>query len=124
MSHLSGHAMTGAHARGRDHSQGLDMSALWMSEARVATENGARYLRQLCMQWAHKFVVQYTAKNGRIDFGEGRTVAFTVGLDHLRLFAKAPDADTLTRIEGAVADRLKRLALGESLDVSWDPVLL
>jgi hypothetical protein len=124
MLHLSGHAMAGAHARGRDHSQGSDMSALWMSEARVATENGARYLRQLCMQWAHKFVVQYTAKNGRIDFGEGRAVAFTVGLDHLRLLAKAPDADTLTRIEGAVADRLKRLALGEILDVSWDPVLL
>jgi hypothetical protein len=100
------------------------MSAFWMSEAQVATENGARYLRQLCRHWAHKFVVQYTARNGRIDFGEGRAVAFAVGLDHLSLIAKAPDADALSKIEKAVADGLKRLASCERLEVSWDPVLL
>ena len=100
------------------------MSALWMSEAGVATEDGARYLRQLCRHWAHKFVVQYTARNGRIDFGDGSAVAFAVGLDHLRLIAKAPDADALSKIEDTVADGLKRLALRERLEVSWDPVLL
>ena len=100
------------------------MSVLWMSEARVATEYGARYLRQLCKHWAHRFVVQYTAKNGRIDFGEGRAVAFAVGTDHLSLIAKAPDADTLGKLEAVIADHLKRLAFRESLDVSFTPVLL
>jgi hypothetical protein len=100
------------------------MSALWMSEAQVATANGARYLRQLCRHWAHQFVVQYTAKTGRIDFGEGRAVAFAVGLDHLSLIAKAPDADALSKLEEAVTDGLKRLAFRERLEVSWDPLLL
>jgi hypothetical protein len=100
------------------------MSAFWMSEAQVATENGARYLRELCRHWAHKFVVQYTAKNGRIDFGDGRAVAFAVGLDHLSLIAKAPDADALSKVQETVANGLKRLALCERLEVSWDPVPL
>lgn len=100
------------------------MSALWMSEARVATENGARYLQQLCRHWAHRFVVQYTAKSGRIDFGEGRAVAFTVGTDHLNLLAKAPDTDTLAKLEAVVAEHLKRFGFREALEVSWSPVLL
>lgn len=100
------------------------MPALLMSEAQVATENGARYLQQLCKHWAHKFVVQYTAKSGRIDFGEGRAVAFAVGSDHLSLLAKAPDADTLAKLESVVADHLKRFGFREQLQVSWSPVLL
>jgi uncharacterized protein len=100
------------------------MPSLSMSEAHVATENGARYLQQLCKHWAHKFVVQYTAKNGRVDFGEGRAVAFAVGQDRLSLLAKAPDADALSKLESVIADHLKRFAFREGLDVRWDPVLL
>ena len=100
------------------------MSGMSMSEARVATENGARYLQQLCRHWAHKFVVQYTARNGRIDFGEGRAVAFTVGVDHLSLLAKAPDGDTLSKLEAVVADHLKRLGFREGLEVKFAPVTL
>jgi hypothetical protein len=51
-------------------------------------------------------------------------VAFAVGLDHLSLIAKAPDADALSKLEEAVTDGLKRLAFRERLEVSWDPLLL
>jgi hypothetical protein len=100
------------------------MSGISMSEARVATENGARYVQQLCKHWAHKFVVQYTARNGRVDFGEGRALAFAVSDGHLSLLAKAPDGDTLSKLEAVVADHLKRFASREGLEVNFAPVML
>jgi hypothetical protein len=93
-----------------------------MSEARVATENGARYLQQLCRHWAHKFVVQCTARTGRVDFGEGRAVAFTVDPGHLDLLVKAPDADALAQLETIVIDHLKRFAFREGLEVNFAPL--
>jgi hypothetical protein len=98
------------------------MSPISMSEAIVATENGARYLQQLCRHWAPRFVVQCTARSGRIDFGEGRTVAFAADAGRLSLLARAPDAAGLSQLESKIADLLKRYGLGEGLEVNFAPV--
>jgi hypothetical protein len=47
-----------------------------------------------------------------------------VGADHLSLLAKAPDGDTLSKLEAVVADHLKRFAFREGLEVSFAPVML
>ncbi len=59
--------------------------------------------------WAHKFVVQYTARNGRV-VRRGRALTFAVSADHLSLLAKAPDCDTLSKLEAVIADHLKHFA--------------
>ncbi len=90
-----------------------------ISEARVATAHGSRYLQQLCKHWSHKFTVDFTAERGMIDFGDGRACALAAGGDALTLRATVPDGADAARFEAVIADHLKRFAFREDLTFDW-----
>jgi hypothetical protein len=85
--------------------------------ARVPTAHASRYLQQLCKHWSHKFPVEFTPQNGRIEMSAGVLVldADPEGLG-LQLTA---EADNLERMEGVVADHLQRFAFREDLVFDW-----
>lgn len=85
--------------------------------ARVPTAHASRYLQQLCKHWSHKFPVEFTPQNGRIEMSAGVLVldADAEGLG-LRLTA---EPENLERMEGVVADHLKRFAFREELQFDW-----
>ena len=90
-----------------------------ISEARVATVHGSRYLQQLCKHWSHKFTVDFTAERGMIDFGDGRACALAADADALTLRATVPEAADAARLEGVIADHVKRFAFREELAFDW-----
>ena len=87
---------------------------------RVPTAHASRYLQQLCKHWSHKFPVEFTPENGRIEMSAGVLIldADPEGLG-LQLTA---EADNIERMEGVVADHLKRFAFREELVFDWKAV--
>ena len=90
-----------------------------ISEARVATAHGSRYLQQLCKHWSHKFTVDFTAERGMIDFRDGRACALAATADALTLRATVPDGADAERFETVIAEHLKRFAFREELAFDW-----
>jgi hypothetical protein len=86
---------------------------------RVPTTHASRYLQQLCKHWSHKFPVEFTADNGRIEMSAGVLIldADAEGLG-LRLTTEPAD---LERMEGVVAAHLQRFAFRETLTFDWKP---
>lgn len=89
-----------------------------VSTADVATEHGSKYLQQLCKHWSHKMVTEFDPAKGRVDFPSGAQLFLEAGSSNLHLTLEAPD-DTLERMEGVVADHLKRFAFREDLVFDW-----
>jgi len=77
------------------------------------TENGSRYLQQLCKHWAHKFEVNFDAGSGRIDLN-GTQVDLSASPTDLTVLLDAPDAETLEKMKQVVADHLDRFAFREA----------
>lgn len=88
------------------------------STADVSTASGSKYLQQLCKHWSHKMVTEFDAKQGRVDFPSGAQLFLEAEDTILRLKLDAPD-DNLERMEGVVADHLKRFAFREDLSFDW-----
>jgi hypothetical protein len=90
-----------------------------VATARVATAHGSRYLQQLCKHWSHKYPVEFTPQNGRIEMSAAVLIldADTEGLG-LQLTAAPED---LERMEEVVARHLQRFAFKEELTVDWRP---
>ena len=89
-----------------------------MSKATVATEHASRYLQQLCKHWGHKFTVEFTPNEGRIDLGEGRIVEMTADQTSLNLRLQAEDVE---RLQQVVVDHIVRFAFREELVFNWQP---
>jgi hypothetical protein len=87
------------------------------ASARVVTAHASRYLQQLCKHWSHKFPVEFTAQNGRIELPTAVLIldADPEGLG-LRLDTSG---DQLARMEDVVAEHLNRFAFREELRFSW-----
>ena len=92
------------------------------TQARLQTQNGSKYLQQLCKHWSHKFPVEFTPERGRIDLGEGRTCAMEASPDALIVQATADGATGLLRLQGVIADHIKRFAFKEELVFEWERV--
>lgn len=88
------------------------------STADVSTTSGSKYLQQLCKHWSHKMVTEFNARQGRVDFPSGAQLFLEADEAMLRLKLDAPD-DNLERMEGVVADHLKRFAFREELTFDW-----
>lgn len=89
------------------------------STATVETEHASRYLQQLCKHWGHKFTVEFTPLQGRIDLGEGRIVDLSATDKSLKLKLEASD---IARLQEIVADHVVRFAFREELTFDWHPV--
>jgi len=93
-----------------------------ISESRVPTANGSKYLQQLCKHWSHKLEVEFTPEKGTVRFPTS-CATMTVEPDVLLVRVEAEDAATLERMQGVVADHLDRFAFREApLAFDWRPV--
>ncbi|MBB3018434.1 hypothetical protein FHR70_001488 [Microvirga lupini] len=87
--------------------------------ARVPTENGARYLQQLCKHWSHKLDVQLSENEGIVRF-PAAIATMKAGADALTVTVEAEDDETLQRMKGVVASHLDRFAFREApLPFEW-----
>lgn len=89
------------------------------SKAIIETENASRYLQQLCKHWSHKFTVEFSPTEGRIDLGEGRVVDLRASAVALTVEVEAAE---LPRMEEVVAEHIARFAFREVLVFDWQPV--
>jgi hypothetical protein len=92
------------------------------STALVPTENGSRYLQQLCKHWAHNLAVEFDAKQGKVTFpkdargadwpGDG-VFTMAAGDTTLTCRIEASASGQLEGLKGAVERHLNRFAFRE-----------
>lgn len=89
------------------------------STARFETENGSKYLQQLCKHFAHKVTVDYTETDARCELPPGPA---TLQADaHCLSFAvTAADEDGLKLAKYIIEDHIVRFAFREELkSLNW-----
>ncbi|WP_318527576.1 aldolase/citrate lyase family protein [Albidovulum marisflavi] len=85
----------------------------------VRTENGGRYLQQLCKHWSHKAEATFDETEGQVVFANGQKVEMQAQSDRLDVVATAgPRADLAAWIS-VVEAHLKRFAFREDLEIAW-----
>ena len=88
-----------------------------VATTRVPTAHAGRYLQQLCKHWSHKYPVEFTPENGRIEMSAG-VLILDADPEGLGLsLTTAPD--DLVRMEGVVERHLERFAFKEALRFNW-----
>ncbi len=103
--------------------------ARFNSSTRLATENGSRYLQQLCKHWMHSLPVRFTPTEGAITFphdARGATwpgdAFFQLAADETGLDCRldASSLDHLRALKEVVARHLDRFAFREApLALVW-----
>lgn len=88
-----------------------------VATTRVPTGHASRYLQQLCKHWAHKYPVEFTPQNGRIEMSIA-VLTLDADPEGLGLQLTAADED-LERMEGVVERHLERFAFKEELKFAW-----
>ncbi|MFC3165077.1 DUF2218 domain-containing protein [Ciceribacter thiooxidans] len=89
------------------------------SVATVPSENGWKYLQQLCKHWSHKLDVELGEKTGTIRFAEA-TATMSADETGLTVAIDAASDEVLERMEGVVANHLDRFAFREApLPFEW-----
>lgn len=85
----------------------------------VPTENGWKYLQQLCKHWSHKLDVELGEKGGIVRFSEA---VATMSADDktLTVAIEAGSDEVLERMKGVVSSHLDRFAFREApLPFQW-----
>lgn len=89
------------------------------SIAVVPTENGWKYLQQLCKHWSHKLEVELGEKSGVVRFGEA-VATMRADDQALTVEIEAASPDVLERMKGVVSSHLDRFAFREApLPFDW-----
>lgn len=94
-----------------------------MQEAttRFATENGQKYLVQLCKHFAHKIDVVQADDRGELKFSCG-TGYLQAQADGLHIRVRSPDDANLADTKSVVEDHLLRFAFRENTGpLDWQP---
>lgn len=89
------------------------------ASATFATENGSKYLKQLCKHFAHKIEVEYDDEKGRAALppGPAELIADAKGLS---VSITAEDEQGLLRAKFIIDDHLKRFAFREGFEgLDW-----
>lgn len=89
------------------------------ARTRFETENGSRYLQQLCKHFAHRVSVEYDAETGRAELppGPATMVADPAGL---AVEVSSADADGLAQAKRVIEDHLLRFAHREEPEaLTW-----
>ncbi|MCL6707503.1 DUF2218 domain-containing protein [Pseudomonas sp. R2.Fl] len=85
----------------------------------VPTENGWKYLQQLCKHWAHKLDVELGEQKGIVKFPEA-TAVMTADASALTVEVEAVSDEVLERMKGVVSSHLDRFAFREApLPFEW-----
>jgi hypothetical protein len=89
-----------------------------ISTAKVVTENGTSYMKQLCRHWAHKFPVEFNDERGTIDLPTARCTLEPGTAELLVTVIMTAEADQ-DRMEQVVAEHLQRFGFRETLVFDW-----
>jgi uncharacterized protein len=91
------------------------------STASVPTENGWKYLQQLCKHWSHKLEVELDEENHKavVKFPEA-TASMQCDASSLTVLIQTEDPAKLETYQGVVANHLDRFAFREApLPFDW-----
>ncbi|WP_377275600.1 DUF2218 domain-containing protein [Rhizobium sp. R86522] len=91
------------------------------STTTVSTENGWKYLQQLCKHWSHKLEVELDEQNHKavVKFPEA-TASMHSDASSLTVTIETEDAGKLETYQGVVASHLDRFAFREApLPFNW-----
>lgn len=90
-----------------------------ISTARVPTEQGSKYLQQLCKHWSHKLDVSFDATQGKVRFPQA-VATMTAEPGTLLVSIEAEDQSVVDQMKGVVANHLDRFAFREApLTFDW-----
>jgi hypothetical protein len=89
------------------------------TEAHVATEKPAPYMKQLCKHFGHKVETQFDDTHGSIAFAMGRCELDASAPGVLALTVSAADAESLERTADVVGRHLERFGRRDELSVTW-----
>lgn len=85
----------------------------------VPTENGWKYVQQLCKHWSHKLDVELGEKSGIVRFSEA-VATMSADDQALTVEVEAASDDVLERMKGVVSSHLDRFAFREApLPFEW-----
>ena len=85
------------------------------ADAYWQTENGSKYLQQLCKHFGHKIDVDFTPTEGTIHFPFG-PVALKADDKGLWIKVVGEDEETVERAKGVVDRHLERFAFREEFE--------
>lgn len=91
------------------------------SVARVATDRGGRYGKQLCQHFSRKVPATWDDNRGEATF-PGGSCTFLVEPDALVIRATAADETGLSQVEQVVGSHLERFSQRDALSVHWQRV--
>lgn len=89
-----------------------------MYHADITTNQGSRYLQQLCKHWSHKFAVEFDPLHGSIQLDAVRCT-MSAEPDRLLVEVAGDDPETLPRMCDVVLAHIQRFAFRETLEARW-----
>ena len=89
------------------------------STARVATDRGERYRKQLASHFGNKIEVTASPAGTVLAWRFGGTTTLTVEPGALVMLAAAGDAQTLDQVEDVTGRHLERFGEKDGLVVTW-----
>jgi uncharacterized protein len=90
------------------------------STARVMTERGERYRKQLASHFGNRIEVTETPAGTVLAWGFGGTTTLAVDADALVMLAAADDSETLDRVKDVTGRHLERFGEKDGLVVTWE----
>ena len=89
------------------------------STARVATDRGERYRKQLASHFGNRIEVTQAPASTVLKWGFGGTTTLTVEAGALVMIAEAEDSETLDRVKDVTGRHLERFGEKDGLVVTW-----
>ena len=90
--------------------------------ARVATDEPARFMKQLCRHFGHKLAVEFDDKHGSIVFAAGRC-DLSAEAEALELVASSDSEEGAARVAEVIGSHLTRFGFKSGLTVAFEPNL-
>lgn len=85
----------------------------------VPTENGWKYIQQLCKHWSHKLTTELSDNKGVVTF-ENATAVMICDANAITVTIESEAQDVLERLKGVVSSHLDRFAFREApLPFEW-----
>jgi uncharacterized protein len=89
------------------------------STARVVTDRGERYRKQLASHFGNRIEITESPAGTVLTWGSGGTTRLTVEPDALVMIAAANDAQTLDQVKDLTGRHLERFGEKDGLVVTW-----
>ena len=93
----------------------------YRQSARVATDEPARFMKQLCRHFGHKLEVEWSEDRGSIVFSAGRC-DLTAEPGELVLATSSETLEGAAQVADVIASHLLRFGAKSNLEVAFAPV--